>query len=485
MKKIIISLLVSFSIVALVFWARTYFLTWENTDTLNGSSGNDTWTISWSLNITDSLSSSYASWERWRISWEIISELYWVFNIKNSVLKLTTSSKTIPSECWTSYEVYDIEWELNSSLWWDVSINSSNSFFCSNQYAYFLLDLDNIWQKEIWDSLQTTFTDDFDKQQISISWTAKLKNASPEIDSRWQNDISILHSSFNVAKFKASIYKNMNELTRSISPITVISTINNFVWDWSKEKTYFYDYKNMDKNINFDGSTYLNNWDYVSIWWWSDVPVTWINNLVVKNANVYIRNNIYNTNDDNSLLIILVTRDKETWKWGNIYIDPDVTNIDAVLISEWSLISFDGTDILHIWYSGHKNTIRKQLMIYGSIFSSNTVWSDEIPYWADHYENYSSYPTNEMQDSIYDLANLRTFNLDYWIVWSSCDNTNKLAPIDWSWDFELKAWAWWKNCYIDDSKSKTYLRDSDKTNPVIVDYNPSIQKLSAKLLKTD
>jgi hypothetical protein len=48
-----------------------------------------------------------------------------------------------------------------------------------------------------------------------------------------------------------------------------------------------------------------------------------------------------------------------------------------------------------------KNNLRKQLLIYGSILSSNTVGSDSIPYGADYYEK-SDYVPAELTN-IYDL----------------------------------------------------------------------------------
>jgi hypothetical protein len=48
-----------------------------------------------------------------------------------------------------------------------------------------------------------------------------------------------------------------------------------------------------------------------------------------------------------------------------------------------------------------KNNLRKQLLVYGSILSSNTVGSDIVPYGADYYENSSYSPVS--LTNIYDL----------------------------------------------------------------------------------
>ena len=46
--------------------------------------------------------------------------------------------------------------------------------------------------------------------------------------------------------------------------------------------------------------------------------------------------------------------------WWNIYIDPDVTNIDAILIADWSIISYDWSNVLNVNEDSF-DWLRKQL----------------------------------------------------------------------------------------------------------------------------
>jgi hypothetical protein len=108
------------------------------------------------------------------------------------------------------------------------------------------------------------------------------------------------------------------------------------------------------------------------------------------------------------------------------------------------------------------------------------VGSDSIPYGADYYEK-SDYVPAELTN-IYDLWNLRTFNLDLWKTGKTCEDGTKLSPINGYWDFLTYAWAGKKRCYITDGVD-AWLRQSDKTNPLIVEFNPNISKLKLKILQ--
>jgi hypothetical protein len=55
---------------------------------------------------------------------------------------------------------------------------------------------------------------------------------------------------------------------------------------------------------------------------------------------------------------------------GNIYIDPSVTNIAGTFFAERSVISYNGTEL-----DGNTpiNILKNQLLIYGNVFSENTL----------------------------------------------------------------------------------------------------------------
>lgn len=90
--------------------------------------------------------------------------------------------------------------------------------------------------------------------------------------------------------------------------------------------------------------------------------------LVVRWANLYITRDMYYTNSD-SILWVVVQKD-EAGNGGNLYIDPSITNIVGTYIIDGSVLSYDGT--MEIWV-GNITILKNQLYIYGSIVSENTI----------------------------------------------------------------------------------------------------------------
>ncbi len=491
MKKIIYLWLFLILWIWLVFASWKLLKTWNNWDAnvSNSDSANDIFTLTGRLDLEDSRTNLYNSWYRWKITWEVISQLYWKFNIESSWFKLNfLSSNPDSTECWESWvlEKYSITWKIKSDNWWKLTIQTW-SYFCSNQYAYIKFKSDSIWEKEIWNwTTQNDLADNFWKQEIAISWIAKLKwTTQEEILNRWNWKFNNLWVSISTKTItKRNISKNIFSLFNtyknfiknndfSLNSFTSSNITNNY---W--EKFYLYDYIWKTENIYFNWSTYKNKWKILTIWtdWNNKIEINWKNTVIVKWWNIYINSNLYNKNN-NSILVLVAKRDKNSKNWWNIYINSDVTNIDAVLIADGSLISMDWNKILDV--KNYTNSIRKQLLIYGSVLSSNVVWSDKIPYWADLYQ--TSYTPNK--DNIYDLWNLRTFNLNYWWwdwVISWCDNTDKLTPIN-TWEY---AWVWRKQCYIDEFWDSD-LRKSTKKNPLIIEYNNMLQFNSPYILKSN
>ncbi len=102
----------------------------------------------------------------------------------------------------------------------------------------------------------------------------------------------------------------------------------------------------------------------------TNIRVTGKRTVLVVGGNVYIRNNIYYSSLSKDTLGIIALKDS-AGNGGNIYIDPNVTNIAGTLFAEKSIISYDGTAELDGFTRAF--TLRNQLHIYGSTFSENTI----------------------------------------------------------------------------------------------------------------
>ena len=477
------------------FWivvaANNFLRVWENWDANVDPVNlpNDVFILDWRLDLIDSRTPEYELWHRWKITWSVItSVLFGDFDLDAAWFDLTfrTNDTSTVSSCWVwenPLEIYDISWSIDSSYWWWLVIDEVNSYFCSNQYIHIELLSDSLGSKDIWDD-ESNLVDNFDKQLIHISWIAKIKWDADNIFNRTDNSILVIESSNNKLISKSNIKRNIVNDTRGIEEEISNPILSNFTNNSTDDKLIYYNYTwDALDTITFKWLDYINEWKILTIWWTlaEKLSITWKNTVIVKWWNIYIEDNLYNTDDSSSLLILIATRDENTWNGWNIYINPLVTNIDAVLIADWTLISMNKDHLKIYDVNTDFNDLRKQLLIYWSVYTSNNVWDDTMPFWADYYES-SLYVSNTMSWSIYDLWNLRTFNLNYWDSWLNCIEESKIAPIDWNWNFLLNAWAWWKECYNDDSTLPD-LRWSDKTNPLIIEYNPNIGLLKPAILR--
>ena len=463
---------------------------WKNWDANVWSSQpvNDEWQVVWDLIVEDSRSIAYKSWKRWNIEGLIHSDLYGEFSINSIELSFLSKTPT-QAGCADSLEVYKVSWEVTSVFWGKMRIKN-NSYFCSNQYTYLHFESDTLGSKEIWEHGQVASGDVFWKQEIAISWIAKLdktKDTSDSILTRGDDNIEDIYIDDSVQTYiKRDINKNIFKIINEFKAKgKIISSSFNYHSNFnsisSQEKVYVYDYSAKSQTIKLNGREYINKWKNLQIW---STPewITKVNGkhvVIVNEWNLFINSNIDNWDDTKDLLVLIAKR-WTTGKGWNIYIHPDVTNIDAVMIADGSLLSLKWDKLQDISNISMKNNLRKQLLIYGSILSSNTVGSDSIPYGADYYEK-SDYVPVELTN-IYDLWNLRTFNLDLWKTGKTCEDGTKLSPINGYWDFLTYAWAGKKRCYITDGVD-AWLRQSDKTNPLIVEFNPNISKLKLKILQ--
>jgi hypothetical protein len=188
--------------------------------------------------------------------------------------------------------------------------------------------------------------------------------------------------------------------------------------------------------------------------------------------------------NNNSMLALIVLRSNvDRKRWGNILVHPNVTNIVWWTYAEWSIMSYDGTK-LYDANNTQEWEIARQLYWYGSIFSSNSVgWAFkppyECPYDSDFYQNTKNKSCWQTEASKYDLAFLRRFVL---IDWGSgvCTNATKQAA-KWTGTGTISyAFAGKKQCYGSDPINN-WLKSSNKTTPVVIEYNPAIQNIGMKI----
>jgi len=89
---------------------------------------------------------------------------------------------------------------------------------------------------------------------------------------------------------------------------------------------------------------------------------------------------------------------------GNIYIDPSVTDIHAIMYADRALMSYDGSSELD--GNTQAQDLTSQLYIYGSIFSENTIGGSSSTL-CPFYES----SCNDAKSKKYDLNYLRRYIL--------------------------------------------------------------------------
>ena len=548
MKKTIL-IIISFFILILVWYATYTNLQWSIKNSDTWETDNDTWSFEGDYTYLDLLWNSVSQWTVVaKIKWEIQSWLYWDFyfwiNSTDEIEFIKSNDTTLCN--WDT--TYTINWKIHSEWAWANMDFVDGSYYCpsSNSFLWIVYS-DLLWYKYIWNlvgiwnltniwwtivldpSNQNTWWDVVSwaafnlEDSILVKWLLwKDKNQTAQVtwdqvNNELNNDQDsvILEVDIYKAKLDSYVNRNIEKLTRNVKSINEryyidSSDLDNWVIDsWSElivnslmnndKDIYYFNYEWQE---NISASNEDNKWEILEIRWWTYDPsdftdyqvwVNWHKTVIVKWGNIYINSDIYNS-DTNSILVLVAKRDDDNNNnWWNIYINPNVTNIDAVIIAEWSIINYDWSSVVT-----NKDSLMNQLYIYWSVFTKNSIWSTESPYWSD---GYISYPNNlTIWAEKYDLWKLRYFSLilskapdSEWVTWLNCLSegwSDYLVSRSSSMNNDLTprtfAWAWKRKCYNQPWKEDsivTNLRWSNKFNPLIVDYNTMIKINPPDVLK--
>ncbi len=340
-------------------------------------------------------------------------------------------------------DLYDLS-TLVTLFWWLLD-DIANSYI-SSHIAYMIdghevkYNSDIIWKSNYmdWASIITTYL-----EWLKVIWkTHSLKQVDLTINQEWKD----LHILWNIEKssVKEQIVKNAYNVVKNLSTENWINKKVNDLWDFSITSTndwkklgnilYFWDLTS-GEFVNIEASWSLINWQktIVAIW------------------NIYITENIEKNN--NSILGIIALKDSN-WDWWNIYVNPSVTIIEAILYADKSLMS--SVDwINELDWNANQYTLRNQLYIHWSVFSENTIW------WS---------------------RNLPNPICPYYIIENSCDlNTAQKFDLNYLRRYYVKSGVvlnWWIN-YFDDYTwwwtNYNWWWYSYYNYPIVIKYDPTIQ----------
>lgn len=504
-KYIFIIILLFFSIIVVWWWFNNIY----NWDWVANIWVNDSLTSSkiwFDLISYDKFSNEYIENNK-RMYFQnstFTSEVYWDFST-NWIVDLYKSDN-VNTNCLEETVSYYFKWSFINDDWWswfETIKNDNNNYFCPDSWKFSIhLKSDNIpnaffedfvitnendlWYIVLkiedvnWDEVEIDERVIFSSMKLSVSWNVNFKpNINDEfwwwsINQQYTSNINFIDYNIWVWKIYSQIKKNIYKITRAEEWSTNLYNINNFLWnnlfDYSWQNTWFI-------------SNSSNKWQILNIWYWSgEIEVDWEKHVIVKWGNIYIKNDIYNNpNNDESILTIIALRDKNNPEnWWNIYIDPYVTNIDAVLIAEGSIMSYNWSTTLNSTNVNSVNLLRNQLLIYWSIISRNTIWNNIAPYNSDDYiKNWW-----EVETPKYNLENLRSFQVvrSNQIIWECDSYWWEVSAIG---DNEYKAkkfaFAWKKECYLDDLTYNN-LRSTHRTASTVIEYNPVLHLNPPRIL---
>lgn len=495
---------------------------WSGSNDDANTYNNDIWNITGNVTSIPPSDLSYNTWKRWEIKVTAISSvLFWDFDIIDlswspltlGSLLLSYNNLSINStKCWVSEITYDLSWnfKIKSSFWWEMNLETLDSYYCPN-YNKMVIQFSSpqLWYK--WINASTILWLIFNASEVSVKWLADLKWNKDNLNTDVIGEQKILNLSTSSVKWKllsltTTINNNIELAIKNLIPNTNNIPINNFTNVSNIDKYYYYNYEwtvwdnnwlwNKWKNLLIQNDSFFSSvspTDY-------QVPIKWKNIIIVKWWNVYINADIYNKDyktwgDKDNLLVIVAKRDSTNKQnGGNIYVNPSVTNIDAVLIADWSLLSYDWTNALNSkkdW-----DLLRRQLLIHWSLITKNTIWENMAVYGTDEYiwDKKSDWVTSKpiwskTPSEYYNLANFRVSNLAYASYNSSeiCwwDDTRVIINST-SWNAFEYAFAWKRKCFYNDTVNVDNLRTvENKLNPLVIEYNPNIQFIKPSILKNN
>jgi hypothetical protein len=230
--------------------------------------------------------------------------------------------------------------------------------------------------------------------------------------------------------------------------------------------------------------------------------VTWKRTFIVKDGSTYIKSNINTFGNANARLLLGTITDgwilqtpipsgnnpnmsRSSFSWW-LLIHPDVTNIDAFLLSQGPMISYDWTKVFNAPTS---SDLLNQLHIYGSVITLNTIgWYKSL---SDSKCPYIIPSCTQKTAFMFDLTTLRRYSL----IQKGFGLNSGLAIVAWGWK---RSWQNTSDLNISSSDNKIstwdnsspswirYISDADYIiYPVFIQKDPSWNTNTSIFFRTD
>lgn len=327
----------------------------------------------------------------------------WSVDISKSKTKLTENGHTWEdySVTWTWFDNTTLDswlsfkWRINANWgyldWVNIKLEDQIIEYkmWNNLVRYYLTSWDD------WDNMDsvTLSWETLDTLWLTVVWTLQWQ---------WKANLTGQDENFSAlqkANLKKLVRKNAYNLINNINP-WVTNNIKYVEWNFT---------------LNTDP-----NWAYST--------------LIVKNWNLSI------TTDIKSTLGIIVLKDNysidtdsQNWGMWNVLIWKDVSYLNTIIYSDWALFSLDPNKSYTTYQSDSSqrtSDLQKQLVIFWSIFTRNTVWWSILAGTSEYQLPWGKTTTDYDKSFIYDLNYIRRWN--NW--WDTGDIDWNWVPDDWDWN---------------------------------------------------
>lgn len=295
----------------------------------------------------------------------------------------------------------------------------------------------------------------------------------------------------SIADLRNRVRKNIASITRGLTSYSgAAPTVNDLTTAWLAsnapvawnpvQEILYYDFSGQSSGTCVDGNcgktvTLNGNTPFGPSSAFRRAVLDGRKTLIIKGGNLRITADMAYAAAD-SLAAIVVLRDEENPKnGGNVYVDPKVTNLVGTFVLDGSMLNFDGTNVLSSNDSLQVPSLRRQMYVYGSLASSNTVGGSEsgalsCPYGSDAEKNGVSCVSDPVRAAKYDLAAMRrlyigsSYSTGVTVVATAQELLCRSAAAPGreilrtssdpaKWDVQDYGWAGKRQCYLDDGKN--------------------------------
>jgi len=296
-------------------------------------------------------------------------------------------------------------------------------------------------------SVDITGDHDADGRFLKVDGIVSSKKTGEAIEDQFTDDVRVLWK-ITKATLRKNVQQKVYESIRNVelnNGSLHIWNIWSATWKWSPD--------NDGKVLQWWKVLYFGNLTWQDIVLTENNNIEWNKTLVVEWWDIYVSGNL---RGEGLLGLVAIRKGNHGW---NIYINPSVTDVHAVMYADRSVISYDGTNELD--GGTEDQNLANQLYIYGSIFSENTIGGSlttTCPYYTAS--------CNDNISKKYDLNLLRRY-----ILVSEVDGDGNPTWVQYPQFWGAESYMW--NEFDHDTEAQ---RPGYRKFPLIIEYNPAIQQ---------